>query len=159
MNAIGAVTTGRPEPVGPAPRAVAEATAKSLVEIDRPARLPVFAVTVERFCRENLRRPIGVDDMARVANMSRFHFMRMFTRAYGMPPGRYLARLRLRESVRLLVQGTDTLQRIADACGYTDANYLAKVFRRTFGIPPTAFRAGVVGGRLGTPAQRRARDA
>jgi hypothetical protein len=48
--------------------------------------VPAFIPAVEEFCRLNFARPIGVDDMARVANMSRFHFSRVFEKARGTPP-------------------------------------------------------------------------
>jgi len=33
---------------------------------------------------------------------------------------------------------------VAEECGYGDANYFCKVFRKSFGVSPGAFRAGVV---------------
>jgi AraC-like DNA-binding protein len=82
-----------------------------------------------------------VDDMARVANMSRFHFSRVFEKARGTPPGRYLARLRLEEAMRLVSAGGTTVKEVAHRCGYGDANYFCKVFRKSFGVSPGAFRA------------------
>ncbi|MBN2573671.1 MAG: AraC family transcriptional regulator [Deltaproteobacteria bacterium] len=105
---------------------------------------PKFVAEVEEFCRLNLMRPIGVNDMARVANMSRFHFTRMFERARGISPGRYLAGLRLEESLRLIARGGHTVKRVAEECGYGDANYFCKVFRKSFGVSPGAFRTEVV---------------
>jgi AraC-like DNA-binding protein len=106
-------------------------------------RRPSFVFAVEQFCRENLTRPIGVDDMARVAKMSRFHFTRMFEKACGTSPGRYLASLRLEESLRLIARGNHSVKAVAEECGYGDANYFCKVFRKSFGISPGAFRAGI----------------
>jgi AraC-like DNA-binding protein len=103
--------------------------------------VPAFIPAVEEFCRLNFARPIGVDDMARVANMSRFHFSRVFEKARGTPPGRYLARLRLEEAMRLVSAGGTTVKEVAHRCGYGDANYFCKVFRKSFGVSPGAFRA------------------
>ncbi|MGD0837111.1 MAG: AraC family transcriptional regulator [Polyangia bacterium] len=101
---------------------------------------PAFIAAVEDFCRLNFARPIGVGDMARVANMSRFHFSRMFERACGTSPGRYLARIRLEEAKRLVAAGGTTVKEVAQRCGYGDANYFCKVFRKSFGVSPGAFR-------------------
>ncbi len=103
--------------------------------------IPPFIPAVEEFCRLNYARPIGVDDMARVANMSRFHFSRVFEKARGTPPGRYLARLRLEEAMRLVSAGGTTVKEVAHRCGYGDANYFCKVFRKSFGVSPGAYRA------------------
>lgn len=108
------------------------------------AYCPKFVADVEQFCRANFARPIGVDDMARIAKMSRFHFTRMFERARGISPGRYLASLRLEESLRLIARGGYSVKKVAEQCGFGDANYFCKVFRKSFGVSPGAFRAGVV---------------
>lgn len=101
---------------------------------------PAFVIEVEQFCRRNLARPIGVEDMARVARMSRYHFSRQFGRARGISPGRYLASLRLDEAKRLLTGGAHSVKEVAEQCGYGDANYFCKVFRRSFGVSPGTVR-------------------
>jgi AraC-like DNA-binding protein len=95
-----------------------------------------FVFDVEEFCRQNLSRPIGVEDMARVARMSRYHFSRQFERVRGIPPGRYLASLRLDEARRLLTGGGRAVKEVAERCGYGDTTYFCKVFRRNFGVSP-----------------------
>jgi AraC-like DNA-binding protein len=115
---------------GPAPEP-AEQTAPAM---------PAFVYEVEQFCRRNFSYPIGVEDMARVARMSRYHFSRKFESARGIPPGRYLASLRLGEATRLLSHGGYSVKEIAAQCGYRDANYFCKVFRRSFGTSPGKLR-------------------
>ena len=104
-----------------------------------------FVDAVERFCRLNLTRPIGVEDMARVAKMSRFYFSRRFEKERGITPGRYLARLRLDEAMRLLTSSEFSAKQIAGLCGFGDASYLCKVFRKNYGVSPGRFRAGCRG--------------
>jgi AraC family transcriptional regulator len=103
--------------------------------------VPAFVLDVEKFCQLNLARPIGVDDMARVAKMSRFHFSRQFEKARGISPGRYLATLRLEEAMRLIASRQFTVKKVAEECGFGDANYFCKVFRKSFGVSPGAYRA------------------
>jgi AraC-like DNA-binding protein len=100
-----------------------------------------FVAKVEQFCQCNLSRPIGVEDMARVAKKSRFYFSRQFEKARGISPGRYLARLRLEEAKKLLVNSKLVLKEIAALCGFGDSNYLCKVFRKTHGVSPGVYRA------------------
>ncbi len=104
--------------------------------------VPAFVLDVEKFCQLNLARPIGVDDMARVAKMSRFHFSRQFGKARGISPGRYLASLRLDEAKRLITGSGFTVKKVAEHCGFGDANYFRKIFRRSFGVSPGAYRTG-----------------
>ena len=104
--------------------------------------VPAFIQEVEKFCQLNLARPIGVDDMAHVAKMSRFHFSRQFEKVRGISPGRYLASLRLEEAMRLIASSQFTVKRVAEQCGFGDANYFCKVFRRSFGVSPGTYRSG-----------------
>jgi AraC-like DNA-binding protein len=106
-----------------------------------PQPAPAFVSAVEQFCRQNLSRPIGVADMARVARLSRYHFSRKFGNAQGESPGRFLTRLRLDEAVRLLSRGESSVKDVAEQCGYPDANYFCKVFRRSFGVSPGSMRS------------------
>ena len=141
----------RPSPVEPPYREPALPPAL-VVDLDRAtdpaplqsqtplAGLPPFVCEVEQFCRRNFSYPIGVEDMARVARMSRYHFSRKFERARGIPPGRYLASVRLGEATRLLSHGGYSVKEIAAQCGYRDANYFCKVFRRSFGTSPGKHR-------------------
>jgi transcriptional regulator GlxA family with amidase domain len=103
--------------------------------------LPAFVARVEEFCLDNLARPIGVEDMARVAQMSRYHFSRRFDKARGMTPGRYLTALRVERARTLLLSGELSVKEIAVLCGLGDANYLGKVFRKIFGISPGQLRS------------------
>lgn len=101
---------------------------------------PDFFFEVEQFCLKNLSRPIGVEDMARVAKMSRYYFTRKFGKKRGISPGQFLASLRLDEAKRLLSHGGLTVKEVAMQCGYSDANYFGKVFRKNLGISPGALR-------------------
>ena len=57
--------------------------------------------------------PIGVDDLARAAGLSRFHFSREFRKAFGESPHAYLLTRRLERAAALL-RGTD--RRVAEIC-------------------------------------------
>jgi AraC-like DNA-binding protein len=107
--------------------------------VPRPAAPELFA-DVEQFCLKNLSRPIGVEDMARVAKMSRYYFTRKFGKKRGISPGQYLAALRLDEAKRLLSHGGLTVKEVAMQCGYSDANYFGKVFRKNLGVSPGSLR-------------------
>ena len=85
--------------------------------------------------------PIGVDDLARAAGLSRFHFSREFRKAFGESPHAYLLTRRLERAAALL-RGTD--QRVAEICfavGLHSVGSFTSSFTRTFGVSPTAYRA------------------
>lgn len=111
-----------------------------LVPAHEPDDVPPYIARVIAFCRQHLAEPIGVDDLARAAGLSRYHFTRRFRAARGVSPGKFLAGLRLQESVRLIQDTRLPVRDVAEKCGFADANYFCKVFRRHFGVAPAAFR-------------------
>jgi AraC family transcriptional regulator len=124
--------------------AVAYGIAMDLLDecLTRPrTQEPKYLSRVERLCKSQLDKPIGVADMARAAGMSRYHFTRRFQQARGVSPGQYLLGLRLEQAVRLVARGDLSVREVALRCGYADANYFCKAFRKRFGVSPGAFRS------------------
>ncbi|HEX3324764.1 MAG TPA: helix-turn-helix transcriptional regulator [Solirubrobacterales bacterium] len=94
--------------------------------------------------------PLGVDDLAAAAGLSRAHFSREFRRAFGEPPHAYLLTRRLERAAALL-RTTD--RSVADIClsvGLQSIGSFTTSFSRTYGRSPTAYRASH------PPASRRA---
>src|SRR6476620_89901 len=85
--------------------------------------------------------PLGVDDMAAAAGLSRAHFSREFRRAFGVSPHVYLLTRRLERAATLL-RNTD--RSVADICfsvGLQSLGSFTSSFTRTYGVSPTAYRA------------------
>jgi AraC-like DNA-binding protein len=84
--------------------------------------------------------PLGVQDMAREAGLSRAHFIREFSRAFGDSPHAYLLTRRLERAAALL-RSTD--RQVADICysvGLSSLGSFTTSFTRTYGVSPTAYR-------------------
>jgi AraC-like DNA-binding protein len=84
---------------------------------------------------------LGVDDLARAAGLSRAHFSREFRRAFGESPHAYLLTRRLERAAALL-RTTD--RSVADVCfsvGLRSVGSFTTSFTRTYGVPPTVYRA------------------
>jgi AraC-like DNA-binding protein len=86
--------------------------------------------------------PLGVDDMARAAGLSRAHFSRQFRRTFAESPHAYLL-TRRRERAAALLRTTDrSVAEICMAVGLVSVGSFTTSFTRTFGMSPTAYRAG-----------------
>lgn len=83
---------------------------------------------------------LDVERLARASGYSRYHFSRLFEQHEGISPARFLLRLRMEEASRLLRLEEGSIKAVAQRCGFVDANYFTKVFRRFFGITPRDFR-------------------
>ena len=85
--------------------------------------------------------PLEVDDLAGAAGLSRAHFSREFRRAFGESPHAYLLTRRLERAAALL-RTTD--RSVADICfsvGLRSIGSFTTSFTRSYGMPPTAYRA------------------
>ncbi|XHR29040.1 MAG: helix-turn-helix domain-containing protein [Chthoniobacteraceae bacterium] len=95
---------------------------------------------IRAYVIQNLGRSFGVEELARLQQMSRSNFSHCFHAVTGMSPALFITKVRLAEVNRLLRNGTDTLEKIAAETGFADANHLCKVFQRHFGITPGMLR-------------------
>lgn len=84
----------------------------------------------------------GVEELAERLEVSAAHLGRVFTKKIGISPGKYITRVRV-EYAKLLLRDPDTtIAYVAEASGFANANYFAKVFRRETGLSPTEYLAG-----------------
>src|ERR1700741_5421083 len=91
--------------------------------------------------------PLGVDDMARAAGLSRFHFSREFRRAFGESPHAYLLTRRLERAAALLRTTDRSVTEICLSVGLQSLGSFTTSFTRTFGMSPSAYRRGFSAGR------------
>lgn len=96
-----------------------------------------------RFIQERLHEPITVEDMVKVAAMSRRALHKAFMEHLGRPPGQELQRARVERAKRLLTTSNYKLDAIASMCGYQSANSFCVAFLRFAGMTPHAFRKSV----------------
>ncbi len=84
---------------------------------------------------------LDVEDLARAAGLSRAHFSREFRRAFGEPPHTYLLTRRLERAAGLLRTSDRSVTDICFSVGLQSVGSFTATFTRTYGMPPTAYRA------------------
>lgn len=90
---------------------------------------------------EEAATPLALADVARGFGLSPVQLSRRFAAAHnGVPPIAFLRAVRLRKAQTLLRETDWTIERVALACGFRDGFYLARVFQKTLGTSPSAFR-------------------
>ena len=105
-----------------------------------PTLPPLVAAAIEDI-RRNYAGLYGVEELSERLGVSKSHLVRAFTAALGVSPGRYLTNVRIEAAMRLLLHREYTLDVIASLCGFSGANYLCRVFKKTTGQSPTQWRA------------------
>jgi AraC-like DNA-binding protein len=85
--------------------------------------------------------PIGVEQMAQAAGLSRAHFSREFRRVFGESPHAYLLTRRLERAAALLRHTDRSVAEICFSVGLCSVGSFTTSFKRTFGVAPSAYRA------------------
>ena len=95
---------------------------------------------IEDYVRAHLAESISIEKLAELAELSPFHFSRVFKQAAGMTPLQFVTRERMLQAQQLIRETSRSLIEIALEVGYTSPSHFAQVFRRAVGIAPTEFR-------------------
>src|SRR5215467_15335686 len=91
------------------------------------------------YLRENLDRQLKLEELARVACFSEFHFHRIFGAVAGETLNQFTSRLRLEKAARLLRYSDRSLTDIALDCGFSSSATFARAFRSGYDTTPTEF--------------------
>lgn len=82
----------------------------------------------------------SIDQMAKYAGMSKFHFIREFKKTTGTTPGQYIMRRKITHAKELLLNRQSMVKEVAFKAGFNDADYFSKVFKKYTGYRPDEFR-------------------
>jgi AraC-like DNA-binding protein len=83
---------------------------------------------------------IDLEHAAAQAELSPFHFLRLFSSVLGVTPHQYLVRSRLRHAARLLADDERSVTDIAYDVGFADLSNFVRTFHRAAGLSPGKFR-------------------
>lgn len=94
---------------------------------------------VAEIAQIQLGTDLSLTQLAAAANVSPFHFARLFKNTTGLAPHQFVLHLRLERAKRLIAARQLPLTEIALAVGFFDQAHFTNVFRRTFGLTPRSF--------------------
>jgi len=110
---------------------------------ERPVTLPTLRPAVTEAIEHVIRRygeRLLAEDLARATGLSPRQLADAFNECLGMSAKEFITRFRVVAACRLLIEGSLTLQQIADVTGFEDASHLSHVFNRYLGMPPGEYR-------------------
>lgn len=109
-------------------------------------------VTEKKYCeRDNINRAIcylreefnnefSLEDVARTANLSQYHFIRIFKSVTGKTPYDYLLEVKIEKAIELLKLKKYTITEICFMCGFNNLAHFSSVFKRKVGILPSQYK-------------------
>lgn len=92
------------------------------------------------YIKENFAQNITITEIAKAGDLSPFYLNKTFKTILGETPIRYVTKIRIRYSMALLYNSDLTIDEIAEQCGFQNANYFTKVFKKYTNMSPTDFR-------------------
>lgn len=93
------------------------------------------------FIENNLDKELSLEDLASVANFSKYHFHRVFYSMTGETPFQFILRLRLEKAANLLINNPKrSITEIAYECGFTDSAIFARSFKAKFNCSASGWR-------------------
>jgi transcriptional regulator GlxA family with amidase domain len=95
---------------------------------------------VQRWIADHPAADLSVETLASRASLSPRQFARAFAAQVGMPPGRYVDRVRLETARRRMEDTADGVGETARRCGYGTAEAMRRAFIRALGVSPAEYR-------------------
>lgn len=95
------------------------------------------------YIEKHIDMNLSLEDLARVANFSRFHFHRIFGAMVGETLNHFIQRIRIEKAaVQLIHHPQKSITEIALDCGFSGSSTFARAFKESFGISASQWRAG-----------------
>ncbi|WP_413754956.1 helix-turn-helix domain-containing protein [Streptomyces sp. MMBL 11-3] len=104
---------------------------------------PEQLLSLRAYMEMHLSENITLDQLAKEARLSRYHFLRRFSVTTGKTPMRYLTELRIDAARHLLTAGSDPISQVGRLCGFPNPENFARVFRRHVDCSPSEYRQRV----------------
>lgn len=104
---------------------------------------PVFELIENRYAD-----PLSVEDAARLARLSRWHFMRLFKQVTGQSFVDYIRHFRISKAQEFLVSTEKSISDVSQQTGFCDQSYFGTVFRALSNMTPLTYRR-----RFGEPSR------
>ncbi len=86
----------------------------------------------------------GLDELAAVSCLSKFHFLRLFRIAYRQTPHQFISSLKIQRAKELLHATKDEVKTIADALGFENSSSFSRAFHKAAGIYPSQYRGRLI---------------
>lgn len=128
--------------------------AKNTSEIDNNNALSNYDLTrlydVIAYLEDNFLKSIKLSELARIANLSKRHFFRVFKENFKMTPNDFLVSIKLRYACCLLKETNYQVSKVAVYSGFNDSNYFSRIFKKKLNQTPLNYRNSTNKSRVGS---------
>ncbi|MFY9554450.1 MAG: AraC family transcriptional regulator [Blastocatellia bacterium] len=123
---------------------------ESQIEHDAPVAFETYQrlIRARQFIDQSYHLPLDLQQISSEACLSRFHFLRLFRRAFNKTPHQYLTQRRIEKAKELLSSSGLTVTDVCFEVGFESLGSFSSLFHKHVGHPPITFRAIVFEHRL-----------
>ena len=104
-------------------------------------RLGQIREDIVAYIREHYTEELSMQDVARAMNYSDAYFCKLFKQCFKVNFSAWLNEFRVEKAKEQLAATRLSVREVSLACGYADANYFARVFKRVTGMTPSEYRS------------------
>jgi AraC-like DNA-binding protein len=105
---------------------------------ENPSSQPLLLA--QEYLHEHFHQAISLHEIAAIAGLSRFHFLKTFKKQFGLAPHAYQLSLRISRSLSLLRIGMPLIY-VAEIMGFSDQSHFCRHFKRIIGVTPGQYRS------------------
>ena len=95
---------------------------------------------VVQYIKDHITEEINMDDLCRMAYMSKSSFYRLFTNELGTTPNQLILQERITRAKSLIRAGNLSMKEIAFEVGFSDPNYFTRIFKKLVGVTPGDYK-------------------
>ncbi|MFA6814958.1 MAG: AraC family transcriptional regulator [Lentisphaeria bacterium] len=89
---------------------------------------------------ENFAKPIDMDEISHMVGVSKSYLKALFIKELGIPPSKYIQNIRMGHAREILQNPYLYVEEVAAMCGYSDANYFSRAFRKIHECTPSEYK-------------------
>jgi AraC family transcriptional regulator len=93
------------------------------------------------FLKENWDKEFSLETIAEMADLSVFHFIRVFKTQTGRTPHEFIIKTKIDKAKELLVTNSKSITEVCFSCGFNNLSHFADTFKRQVGITPSKYKS------------------
>jgi AraC family transcriptional regulator len=95
---------------------------------------------VTDYMESHLNEKTTISELAKLVDLTRFHFIRSFKQSVGVPPHQFMIQRRVERAKEMLAERSNSIADVAAGSGFNSSIQLSRAFRRVVGVTPSEFR-------------------